>query len=135
MAFPLEIVRSGIVLANGLTKGLQCKVKFEAVTGQGANGRTYAAPIYIDAVVDMTTKERVRPDGKILTIAATVTVVGDIPANGTVIAGNPRREPVDPRDRVTLPNGFTGPIISAPGSVIDPGTNRGLIHVIELGAV
>lgn len=136
MSFPAEILRSGISLANELTLGVQCQVKFEACTGQNANGRTYAAPVYLSAVVDFTAKERVSAvTDKVQTIAATIMVVGDVKPNGTIIANNPRREPVDDRDRLTLPNGFTGPIISAPGSVVDPATNRGFIHVIEIGAV
>lgn len=136
MSFPAEILRLGISLANSFTAGVQCQVKFEACTGQNANGRTYAAPVYLSAVVDYTSKERVNVStGKVQIIAATITVIGDVHPNGSAITGNPRREPIDDRDRLTLPNGFTGPVISAPGSVADPATGRGFIHVIELGVV
>lgn len=134
MPFPLDILRAGVALADSLTKGLQCSVQWEAYTGQGANGRQYAAPVTLSAIVDFTTRQYVSKDGKVSTIAATVTVVGDVLPNGAVTVP-PRREPIDPKDRITLPNGFTGPIVSAPGAVMDPSTGRGLIHEIMLGAV
>lgn len=134
MTFPLDLFHALLPVADSLTKGLQCLVKLEAYTGQGANGRTYAAPVYLSAIVDLSNKQIVRADGKVTTIAATITVIGDVAPNGSTTVP-PRREPIDPKDRVTLPNGFTGPIVDVPGAPLDPSTNRGLIHVITLGAV
>jgi len=132
MAFPLEILKSGIRTANKLTTGVQSVFTLEQYTGQGyAGGKTYAAPVALHGVVDFTSKPVIKLSGETVTAVVTITVVGDILPNGA--AG--RREPVDPRDRIILSNGFTGPIIDAPGSVLDPSTGRGLIHVIMLGAV
>jgi hypothetical protein len=36
-------------------------------------------------------------------------VIPDTTANGSPAA--PRRNPIDPRDRITLPSGYTGPIV------------------------
>lgn len=132
MAFPLEILKSGIGIANKLTKGVQANVTFEAWTGQDGYGvDSFASPVTLTAVVDMTRKQAHVPSGLDVTVMATLTIVGDVAPNGA--AG--RVEPIDPRDRITLADGTTGPIVDAPGAVVDPSTNRGLIHVVMLGAL
>lgn len=129
MSFPAEILRSGIQIADSLTKGVQSTITIERWTGQTVHGDdTYSIPITVSAVIDRTNKVINRGDEQI-TIGATLTVIGDIPPDG----GVGRREPIDPRDRITLPDGFTGPIINAPNSVVDPGTGRGFINEIMLG--
>lgn len=130
MAFPAEILESSIKIADGLTKGAQDKVIHRAWIGQDVFGEvTYASPITRDAVVDRTNKSIVK-EGQFINISATIIFVGDILPNGA--AG--RREPIDPRDELTLSDGFTGPIIDAPGAVINPKTKRGFIQRVMLGA-
>jgi hypothetical protein len=87
--------------------------------------------VTLNAVVDLTRKQRTLTSGRVITVIATLTIVGDVTPNGTT----GRKEPIDPRDRITLPDGTTGPIIDAPGAVVDPGTGRGFIHEIMLGEV
>lgn len=136
MAFPAEILRSGVKIANTLTKGAQSTVTIEAWVGQDGKGtRQYANPVQVQAVVDLTRKQRPGPTGQLVDIIATITIVGDLAPNGTTGTTPPRVEPIDPKDRVTLPDGTTGPIVSAPNAVVDPGTSRGFIHEIMLGAV
>lgn len=133
MPFPIEILRSGVKIANSLTRGVQCNISHEAMIGtDGMGSFTYASSVNRKCVVDMTTRV-IKMGGELITVAATLTFVGDVPANGAV-TDPPRVEPIDPRDRITLPNGWTGPIISSPGAVIDPGTNRGIIQEVMLGA-
>lgn len=130
MPFPRETLVSGVSLVNTLTLGVQSLVSHEAWTGQDVFGAdTYAAPVSRLAVIDRTNKVQVR-DAQTVTIAATITFIGDVLPNGA--AG--RREPIDPRDIITLPDGFTGPIIDSPNSVIDPVTGRGFIQEVMLGA-
>lgn len=130
MAFPAEIIRSGVSIADDLTSGVQPSFTHHPWIGQdGAGKRTYGSPVTLAGVVDRTFR-MITSNGQQIAIAATITVVGDISPNGA--AG--RREPIDPRDKIVLSDGFTGPIIDAPGSVVDPGTGRGFIHSIMLGA-
>lgn len=136
MAFPLELLRSGIATADGLTKGVQGVITLEQCTGQDGKGkRTYATGIPVHAVIDLTRKQRTTGAGLVITVIAALTIMETVPANGTAIATQPRQEPIDPRDRITLPDGRTGPIVSVPGAVLDPGTGYGLIQSIEIGEI
>ena|ERR1700722_2212733 len=133
MAFPLEILVSGIKLANTLTSGVQVPIGWEAFVGEDAMGAaTYAPKVTLMAVYDDNDKQYAVPGGEVVNIDCTLTIVGDVPANGAVTSP-PRNEPIDTRDRITLPTNLTYPIVAAPSSVINPSTNRGLIQQIVLG--
>lgn len=133
MSFPREVLVSGIKIADTLTKGVQVAITHEAFIGQSVSGKpSYDAPVTLLAIEDLTSKVEFR-GGQLVTIGATLTIVGDVAPNGAVTSP-PRREPIDPRDRIVLSDGSTGPILEAPGAVIDPVTNRGLIHIIKLGS-
>lgn len=130
--FPLGILLSGIQIANKLTAGVQSSVTVERWIRQTIEG----TPIYDEpmspsplCVVDMAQKQIIGRDGKTISIMATLTFIGDIAPNGAV----GRQEPFDTRDRITLPSGQVGIIVSAPNSVINPDTKRGLIHTVVLG--
>ncbi len=131
MAFPLEVLRGGIALANQLTAGVQVTITHQAWIDQDTFGDPVLAdPVPIKCILDLTRRQLQQDDGVTVTVIATATIVGDVSPNGA--AG--RVEPIDPRDIITLPDGTTGPIINtAPNSVVDPGTGRGLIHEILLG--
>lgn len=131
MGFPLEILQGGIAIANSLTAGVQVEITHEAWIDQDVHGDPVLAdPVQIRCVLDLSRRQIQQEDGIIVTVVATATVVGDVSPNGA--AG--RVEPIDPRDIITLPDGTTGPIIqTAPNSVVDPSTGRGLIHEILLG--
>jgi hypothetical protein len=135
MAFPIEILRSGVKLADKLTAGAQAPIVIEPWQSQNGDGTiTYGTGVSYQAVIDTTRKQLRTGSGELLIVTATLTIVGDVlPAAGGPYAG--RIEPIDPRDRVTLPDGKTAPILSVPNSVVDPGTDRGLIHEILLGAL
>lgn len=130
MAFPREILRSGIKIAHNLTKGVQGEIQHYAWTGQDGYGKpTYPiSPVSLLCVIDRTNKV-ITVNGQLVTISATLTFVGDVAPNGAT----GRREPIDPRDKIILPDGFTAPIIDTPGSVTDPVTGRGFIQSVMLG--
>lgn len=123
MAFPLEILRTGIGIADTLTKGVQATVTLERWTGQTTSGTpTYSAAESLRAVVDYKQKQSMTSTGKLVPVMATLTIVGDVsPA-------------INPKDRITLPDGRTGPILGTPAAVVDPETGRGLITEVSLGA-
>ena len=57
-----------------------------------------------------------------------LTFVRPIPDEGT--AG--RREPIDPRDKITLPDGTAGPIINT-GGLVSGGTGKPYMLEVWLG--
>lgn len=123
------IVRSGVALANRITDSLQVDVTHEAWTGDDKYVKpTFAAAVTRSAIVEMRPRLRRLASGKEVMAYAVVTFLVPIAANGA--AG--RREPIDPRDRITLPDGFTGPILEAVG-VTDPTTNRPYVLEVVLG--
>lgn len=128
-----DIVRSGIAVANTLTETLQATVTHEAWIGNKTDG--YAGPRYAEgiaraALVDQTRKLRRLSNGEEVVQQASITFLTPIAANG---ATN-RREPVDPRDRFTLPDGKTGPILDVIGGLVDPSTNAPYMLEVILGA-
>jgi hypothetical protein len=135
MAFPVEILRLGVGLANHLTTGVQQIITIEPWIGQNAHGPLFGAPVVFDgspgrpmAIVDTTTKQRV-VKGQWINIAGTLTFLGDVSPNGAP----GREEPIDTRDRVTLADGTRWPIVSS-GGFNDPGTGRPLAPEVWLGA-
>lgn len=111
-----EDVQTLIAAADDLSKGLQDAISIEQWEGQNGFGEdTFSAPITevgglpLMAVVDMTQKARYVEDGKLVNTLATITLLMPVPENGSL--AEPRRtEPLDPRDKITLPNGRTAPI-------------------------
>lgn len=125
-----DIVRSGVALADSITLSLQPLVSLEAWTGQDAYGQqTYAAAVSIRALVEQKVSQiRSRLTGEMVMTTAKVSFLRPVAPNGA--AG--RAEPVDTRDRITLPDGFTGPIVAV-NSFTDPTTSRGYLTEVYLG--
>jgi hypothetical protein len=125
-----DILRAGIAIADNVTKDVQGDVTWEAWTSQGFKGTpTYASPVILKAIIDQTRKRRFNAEGQLVTVVASLTILEPVTPNGA--AG--RDEPIDPRDRITLPDGTTGPILTGPGSVWDPGQARPFLNEIQLG--
>lgn len=124
------LVRGAVALANNLTGSLQSSVSHEAWTGQDAFGEaTYAAPVTRQAIVEQRIAQfRSQPSGEMVTTTAKVTFLKPITPNGA--AG--RNEPVDSRDRITLQDGATGPLVNI-SNFIDPTTGRGYLTEVWLG--
>lgn len=132
MAFPGDILEKGIAIADKLIPGVKTTCTLEQFTGSDANGdETYASAISFKAIVDYTNKVTIR-NAQMVSISATLTILERVLFNNT-LTDPPRRNPIDPRDRITLPDGTTGPIISVPGSVNNPKTGTGFIQVVEIG--
>lgn len=124
-----SIFRSAVATADQVARSAQVAVSHEAWTGADNYSKpTYAAAVSRLAVVSMKQRMRRMPDGREVVQRAVVTFVGPVAANGA--AG--RREPVDPRDRITLPSGFTGPILDVEGAV-DPATGAPYTVKVTLG--
>jgi hypothetical protein len=129
MPFPAEILATGVGIADKLTKGVQAPFTLEAYLSEdGAGLASFAAPVTLLGVVDQT-RRQVAIEGLMVVVVATITVVGDVTPNGAP----GRNEPIDPRDRITLPDGTTGPIIDAPGAVVNPLMGRPFVNTILIG--
>lgn len=124
-----DIVRSGIAIAKNVTADLQVDITLEAWTGSDGYGApTYAAAVILPAIV--VKKQRIikNPLGEIIKSKHEVTILQPVTANGAT----GREEPIDPRDRITLPDESTGPILDVTG-MIDPSTGAPFMPEIWLG--
>lgn len=130
MAFPADVLVAGVLIADTLTKGVQSTCRWEPWNGADVYGTpTYAAARDLVAVVEYTNKQFTNTSGETITLVATLTVVGDL---APPLTHADRRNPIDTRDRITLPNGFSGPLVSAPDAVVNPGTSRGFIQQVQM---
>lgn len=128
MAFD-DLVRSGVALADSLTAPLQGTVTHEAWTATTALGeKTFAAGVGRKAIIELKTRERQTSDGRTILTTAKITFLRPIAAHG----GAGRKEPIDSRDRLTLPDGSTDPVADV-DALIDPDTGRGYYATVYLG--
>jgi len=126
------IIQSAIKTASKTAESLKTTVTLEQFIRQLRTGpKEYDNPITLRAVVDRTNK-LVLKGGQFVNVAATVTFLDKIPANGAVTVP-PRVEPIDSRDRITLSDGYTGTIISSPNATEDPSTGTGYVIKVVLG--
>lgn len=125
-----DIVRGGVATIKRTTSSLQVDATLEQWNGNSASGaRTYATAATYSVLEDRRVRDIRLRTGDIVTSRARVTFLEDVAENGT--AG--RREPVDPRDRLTLSDGTTGPILDVPSGLVDPDTNRPYLSDVWLG--
>ncbi len=127
------ILTNGIAIADSVTKTVQGSITWEAFTGQdGYGAESYASPVTIRGIIDYTRRRRHNADGVLVTVIASVTILEVVTPNGAS-TNPPRSEPIDVRDRITLPNGATGPIMQAPGAVYNPAAARPFINDLLIG--
>lgn len=129
-------VRSVVKVAYGVTKSLQETVQHYAWTSQDGFGAPnnpatpegYAAAVPLKAIVVQKLQLKHMGDGRQVAVKATLTFLQVIAPNGA--AG--RDEPIDPRDKLVLADGTTGPILRAEG-MRDPGKGRPFLLEVWLG--
>lgn len=121
--FPAPIIRTGVKIISNLTKGVQTIVTHEAYIGEGiSGGKSYATLVSLRSIVKRQIKT-VMMGGQLIQILADITVLSKVKPNGTLTKPL-RREPIDPRDRITLRDGMTGVIVAS---------SPGFVHKILLG--
>jgi hypothetical protein len=121
-----DIVRGAVAIANNVTSSLQAIVTHEAWIGSDKYGKPiYDSPISRPAIVDRKTASI---GGQQIVQNTSVTFIYPITAQGAA----DRQEPVDPRDRITLPDGWTGPIVNVNG-LVDPLTGMPYLYQVSLG--
>ena len=124
-----DLVRSGVAIAKSVTSDLQADVTLEAWTGSTASGgSTFATAVTLPAIVEMKQRLKKLATGDVVMSRAVVTFLEPVTANGAT----GRREPIDPRDRITLPDDTTGPILDVEG-MVDAETDAPYMSSVFLG--
>ncbi len=121
---------AGIATAKTVAASLLDDITIEPFTGNDRTGApSYAAAVTYPALVEP--KQRITKNslGEDIVSQARVTILEPIAANGT----SGRHEPVDTRDKLTLPDGTVGPILDIVGTV-NPDTGYPYMFEIYLGA-
>jgi hypothetical protein len=114
------IVKKAVSIADSVTKSLQGVVIHAPWIGQDGDGTARYGPSHrYKAIIDLKEIQRHTPSGQLVLTTASILFLQPLPPNGA--AG--RTEPIDPRDKLVLPDGTTGPIVIAAGFV-DAGTGH-----------
>ena len=123
------IIRNGIALADSLTASLQVAIDHYAWISNGTYAEaTYATVVSRQAIVEFKQRLYRLASGQEVLQRASIMFIRPIAANGA----SGRREPIDPRDKIVLPNGYTGPILDVIG-IVDPNTDAPYILKVVLG--
>jgi len=119
-----------VAAVNEQTASLQVPVMHEAWVGADALGDDLplAAPVSRPALVQEGVLHHKKPDGQVITTKARISFLVPVEPNGA----EGRQEPIDPRDRITLPSGLTGHIVEVPGVLVDPATGRPYVSTVWL---
>lgn len=124
----LDTVRLGVKIANDVTRPLQPLVTYERSLGDtGFGSNAYAAPVQLHAIVDWKQK-MLRTAGGEMTVSRASVQFLDIKEVVAATGG----AGIDDDDRITLPDGTTGPIIDMSG-FIDAGTGHPFATEVFLG--
>jgi len=125
----LNILRSGIAVADNVTDSLQATVQFEksSISNDGYGTINYADPVPLKAIVDYAAKQ-VRTQAGILTVTRATIDLLDIDELNAATGG----EGVSNEDRFTLPDGDTGPILDISG-FIDAETGHPVLTRVMIG--
>ena len=127
-----DIVRDAVALADkiGREESLEANITHEAWTGHATSAAkpTYAAGVTIPALVDESSQAFRSAAGETLTVKAVIYIHRPIAANGS----DDREEPLDPRDRITLPRGTVGTPIQGAGGFVDPSTGKPYMYTVGL---
>lgn len=125
----VDIIRSGVAIASKTFESNKVNITHEPWIGQDGDGTDqYDTPVVRRAVADLTRKPRYTSSGTLALSVAMLTFLDPIADNGAPT----RHEPIDTRDRLTLPDGTTGPIINIAGP-LDSGTSRPFLNEVTLG--
>lgn len=124
------VVASAVAAANSQTASLQVTVQHEAWIGYADDSArpAYAAPVPLPAMVQEGTGQVRLSTGETIKTQACISFLELPAANGA----SGRREPLDPRDRLTLPSGKTGPIVDNQGAALNPSTGLPFILSVWL---
>jgi hypothetical protein len=125
----LTVLRSGVRIADKVTRPLQCTVGFERCTGLDDQGaRAYAEGIIsLRAIVDSKVQQVRNAQGILDASRATITLLDVVALDAAT--GN---RGVMTEDRFTLQDGTTGPVLNV-GGFADAGTGRQVTTQVYIG--
>lgn len=124
------VLRNGIKTIDKITKTLQATVTYQPWKAQDEFGAaTYGSARKLRAVVEYNRQMRKTESGEEVMTMASVLFVQPLKPVGTT----GRTEPIDPRDKITMPDGRTGPIVYSKGFV-DRISGLTMYHEIWLGS-
>ena len=122
-------VRSAVATADKVSKSLQEEVVHSAWIGQDMFGKAeFATSVYRKAMVEQGIKDRRLGDGRIVTTRAKITFLETVEPNGA----EGRVGAIDPRDKISLADGTSGPILDV-GGLRDPEMLRPYLYEVLLG--
>jgi len=124
----LDVLRSGVAIANNVTKDIQAMVTLRHTTSSDSSGDiTWGDPVSLRAIVDWKQKHLRSMSGE-LTVSRASVLFLDIDELNAATGG----EGLDDNDIITLPDGTTGPIIDMAG-FIDAITGHPIATEVFLG--
>lgn len=125
----LDVLRTGVKVADQVTKPLQASVTYERrkVRPDGYGTQDYHPAVALRAIVDWKQKQLRTPAG-VLSVSRAYVMFLDISALNAATVG----QGIGDHDRITLPDGTTGPILDMAGFV-DAGTGKPLATEVWLG--
>jgi hypothetical protein len=123
----LDDIRDAIGVANDETSDLQPTVMLEHVITSEYGPVGYTTPVPLKAIVDWKQKQLRTPDGVLSVSRASVMFL-----DAQALAAATNGEGIDDTDRITLPDGTTGPILDMAG-FIDAGTGHPFAIEVFLG--
>lgn len=129
----LDVLRSGVAVADRVTKPLQATVSYERYLYSDEYGeKTYGPAVPMAAIVDWVQRQ-VRTKEGVLSVCRASVLFLDIQAllAATVGTDNPMGG-ISDEDRIILPDGDTGPILDMSG-FIDAGTGIPVATTVFLG--
>ena len=116
------VVRSAIAVVAAATQTLQEELTHEAWTGDQdglGTAKPYGDPVPRQALVQRKEGLLKTPGGQERSFRAVVSFLGPVA--------------IDARDRITLSDGLTGPILDPQGGLVDPDTGQPFLRRIYLG--
>lgn len=124
----LDVLRAGVKTINQITKPLQATVTVERFIQDPAGyDPMYGPPISMKAIVDWKQKQ-VRTQQGVLSVSRAMVMFLDINEMVAATGG----EGLDDNDKITLPDGTTGPILDMAG-FIDAGTGHPIATEVYIG--
>ena len=125
----LDIVRTGIKIADAATKDLQARIYVERyIGGDGYEELLFDPAVPLNALVEWKQRPVRTAQGEIVMSSMTIIIL-DVASIAAITSGGH----FDTRDRFTLPDGTTAPPLVAQSGLIDRGTYQPVAMEVYFG--
>ena len=124
-----DVIRSAVAAADAVLAEAEVDITLAAWTGKdGSTKPTYATAVTLGAHVGASSDIFRTSRGEVVAVKAVIHILRPVAANGAT----DRDEPIDPRDKITLPSGTVGAPIMGVGGQVDPSTGRPYFYTVGL---